>query len=85
MPHFSMHSNGAWTLACAPQGIRFASSTVFDRKALQHNSKHIKQALQGRDVVFYQAPNGVNRTFRLLYISAGVQLLFWQVPCAAVT
>ena len=29
--------------------------------------------------MFYQAPNGVNRTFRLLYISAGVQLLFWQV------
>ncbi|KAJ8658925.1 hypothetical protein O0I10_005307 [Lichtheimia ornata] len=62
---------------CAPQGLRFASTSVFDRKALQHNSKHIKQALQGRDVVFYQAPNGVNRTFRLLYISAGVQLLFW--------
>ncbi|KAI9322691.1 transmembrane protein 223-domain-containing protein [Dichotomocladium elegans] len=58
---------------------RFASSnaTAFDRKGLQQTGKHIRQALQGRDVVFYQAPDGVGRTFMFMYISAGVQLLFW--------
>ncbi|KAI9496607.1 transmembrane protein 223-domain-containing protein [Zychaea mexicana] len=57
---------------------RFASSqTAFDRKSIQYAGKHIKQALQGRDVVFYQAPDGVKRMFMFMYISAGVQLLFW--------
>ncbi|ORZ00182.1 hypothetical protein BCR43DRAFT_433914 [Syncephalastrum racemosum] len=38
--------------------------------------KHLQKALQGRDVVFYTAPDGVKRTFTFMYISAGVQLLF---------
>ncbi|KAI8988895.1 transmembrane protein 223-domain-containing protein [Pilobolus umbonatus] len=30
-----------------------------------------------KDVVFYSAPDNVKRTFTWMYISAGVQLLFW--------
>ncbi|KAL0082238.1 hypothetical protein F4703DRAFT_1125039 [Phycomyces blakesleeanus] len=54
-----------------------ATKSVFDTKALQYSSKHIRHALQTGDVVFYTAPPGVSRTFFYVYISAGVQLLFW--------
>ncbi|KAI9268267.1 transmembrane protein 223-domain-containing protein [Phascolomyces articulosus] len=58
---------------------RFASTetTAFDRKSIQYAGKQIKQQLKGRDVVFYQAPEGVKRMFMFMYISAGVQLMFW--------
>ena len=57
---------------------RLASSeTAFDRKSIQYAGKQIKQTLKGRDVVFYQAPEGVKRMFMFMYISAGVQLMFW--------
>ena len=53
------------------------AASVFDKKSIQFTSKHIKQALNQKDLVFYQAPKGAKRTFTFMYISAGVQLLFW--------
>ncbi|RCH82929.1 hypothetical protein CU097_005013 [Rhizopus azygosporus] len=55
----------------------YSTKTVFDKQSIQFSSKHLKQALQKKDVVFYQAPPGVRRTFNWMYISAGVQLMFW--------
>ncbi|KAI8883582.1 hypothetical protein K501DRAFT_249412 [Backusella circina FSU 941] len=56
---------------------RTYATSVFDKKSIQFTSKHIKQALNQKDIVFYQAPAGAKRTFTFMYISAGVQLLFW--------
>jgi hypothetical protein len=58
----------------------YSTKTVFDKQSIQFLSKHLKQALQKKDVVFYQAPPGVRRTFNWMYISAGVQLMFWYAP-----
>ncbi|KAL0092972.1 hypothetical protein J3Q64DRAFT_1830615 [Phycomyces blakesleeanus] len=61
-----------------------ATKSVFDTKALQYSSKHIRHALQTGDVVFYTAPPGVSRTFFYVYISAGVQLLFCDAEDAPI-
>ncbi|CAO3606790.1 unnamed protein product [Cunninghamella blakesleeana] len=53
------------------------SQTAFDKKSVQFSAKQLLKLLQNKDVVFYQAPEGVQRTFFYMYISAGVQLLFW--------
>ncbi|KAF1804641.1 hypothetical protein FB192DRAFT_1254623, partial [Mucor lusitanicus] len=50
--------------------------SALDKKAIQFTSKQLRQALEHKDVVFYQAPAGVGRTFMWMYISAGVQLMF---------
>lgn len=44
---------------------------------MQSDVKQLLKTLQSRDVVFYQAPPNVGRTFFFMYVSAGVQLLFW--------
>ncbi|KAI7904739.1 uncharacterized protein BX663DRAFT_503383 [Cokeromyces recurvatus] len=41
------------------------------------SNKPLKHALEHHDVVLYQAPSGVKQKFTWLYISAGVQLIFW--------
>jgi hypothetical protein len=51
--------------------------SALDKKSIQFTSKQLKQQLERNDVVFYQAPPGVGRTFMWMYISAGVQLMFW--------
>ncbi|KAI8390274.1 transmembrane protein 223-domain-containing protein [Blakeslea trispora] len=51
--------------------------SALDKKSIQFTSKHLKQALERKDVVFYEAPKGVKRTFFWMYVSAGVQLMFW--------
>ncbi|CAO3648636.1 unnamed protein product [Mucor hiemalis] len=58
-------------------GTQNSLKSALDKKAIQFTSKQLKQALEKNDVVFYQAPPGVSRTFMWLYISAGVQLMFW--------
>ncbi|KAI7894856.1 transmembrane protein 223-domain-containing protein [Mucor mucedo] len=58
-------------------GTQNSLKSAFDKKSIQFTSKQLKQALDQKDVVFYQAPSGVGRTFMWLYISAGVQLMFW--------
>ncbi|ORE16391.1 hypothetical protein BCV71DRAFT_244653 [Rhizopus microsporus] len=62
----------------------YSTKTVFDKQSIQFLSKHLKQALQKKDVVFYQAPPGVKRTFNWMYISAGVQLMFCDTEDAPV-
>ncbi|KAI9281149.1 hypothetical protein BY458DRAFT_531627 [Sporodiniella umbellata] len=62
----------------------YSTKTVFDKQSIQFTSKHLKQALEKKDVVFYQAPAGVKRTFMWMYISAGVQLMFWEEEDAPV-
>ncbi|KAI7852593.1 hypothetical protein BDC45DRAFT_443688, partial [Circinella umbellata] len=61
-----------------------SSETAFDRKSIQYAGKQIKQTLKGRDVVFYQAPEGVKRMFLFMYISAGVQLMFCDAEDAPI-
>ncbi|KAH8554970.1 hypothetical protein BGW37DRAFT_420349, partial [Umbelopsis sp. PMI_123] len=39
-------------------------------------TKQVRQQLQNKDVILYEAPSSVHRTFFFMYISAGVQLLF---------
>ncbi|KAI9353178.1 transmembrane protein 223-domain-containing protein [Pilaira anomala] len=63
------------TRACYSTQSSFKSA--LDKKSIQFTSKQLKQMLDQKDVVFYQAPAGVNKTFMWLYISAGVQLMFW--------
>ena len=53
--------------------------TALDKKSIQFTSKQLKQALEHKDVVFYEAPAGVGKRFMWLYVSAGVQLMFWYV------
>ncbi|KAI8072230.1 uncharacterized protein B0P05DRAFT_588916 [Gilbertella persicaria] len=65
---------------CLTQRSFYSTQTfksALDKKSIQFTSKHLKQALDRKDVVFYEAPRGVKRTFFWMYISAGVQLLFW--------
>ncbi|KAI8984361.1 hypothetical protein BDF20DRAFT_954481 [Mycotypha africana] len=66
------------TFAYSTQSIRSNTSSIFDRKSILFNVKHLKQALERQDVVFYEAPKGVDRTFTWMYVSAGVQLLFCE-------
>jgi hypothetical protein len=61
----------------ARYGTQNSLKSALDKKSIQFTSKHLKQALEQKDVVFYQAPAGVGRTFMWMYISAGVQLMFW--------
>lgn len=58
-------------------GTQASLKSALDKKSIQFTSKQLKQALEQKDVVFYQAPAGIDRTFMWLYISAGVQLMFW--------
>lgn len=58
-------------------GRNYSTKTALDKQSIQFTSKHLKQALEKKDVVFYQAPSGVGRMFMWMYISAGVQLMFW--------
>ncbi|KAL9553126.1 hypothetical protein MBANPS3_003434 [Mucor bainieri] len=58
-------------------GTQNSAKSALDKKSIQFTSKQLRQALEQRDVVFYQAPAGVGRTFMWMYISAGVQLMFW--------
>ncbi|KAG1148834.1 hypothetical protein G6F37_003034 [Rhizopus arrhizus] len=58
-------------------GQCYSTKTALDKQSIQFTSKHLKQALEKKDIVFYQAPAGVGRTFMWMYISAGVQLMFW--------
>ncbi|EIE77556.1 hypothetical protein RO3G_02260 [Rhizopus delemar RA 99-880] len=57
-------------------GQCYSTKTALDKQSIQFTSKHLKQALEKKDIVFYQAPAGVGRTFMWMYISAGVQLMF---------
>ncbi|ORZ16404.1 transmembrane protein 223-domain-containing protein [Absidia repens] len=57
--------------------FRYASTTPMEKRSVQAGAKQLLKTLQGRDVVFYQAPPNVGRTFFFMYLSAGVQLLFW--------
>ncbi|ORX42507.1 hypothetical protein DM01DRAFT_319094 [Hesseltinella vesiculosa] len=57
---------------------RQASTTAFGKKSVQFEAKQLIKALQRKDVVFYEAPKGASRTLNLMYICAGVQLLFWD-------
>ncbi|KAI8359080.1 hypothetical protein EDC96DRAFT_445505, partial [Choanephora cucurbitarum] len=59
--------------------------SALDKKSIQFTSKHLKQALERKDVVFYEAPKGVKRTFFWMYISAGVQLMFCDEEDAPAT
>ncbi|KAI8384836.1 transmembrane protein 223-domain-containing protein [Radiomyces spectabilis] len=68
--------NQARMIACLRNRAYTSSATASSKTLLQTN-KQLKQTLQGRDILFYQAPAGVKRTFFFMYISAGVQLLFW--------
>lgn len=61
----------------ASYGTQNSLKSALDKKSIQFTSKQLKQALDQKDVVFYEAPPGVGRTFMWLYISAGVQLMFW--------
>lgn len=61
----------------ARYGTQNSLKSALDKQSIQFTSKHLKQALEKKDVVFYQAPAGVGRTFMWMYISAGVQLMFW--------
>ncbi|KAI8089630.1 uncharacterized protein BX664DRAFT_262008 [Halteromyces radiatus] len=66
-------SNIGTLFSCRPA----STMTNFDKKSLQSGARQLLKTLQSRDVIFYQAPPNVNRTFFFMYISAGVQLLFW--------
>ncbi|OZJ03010.1 hypothetical protein BZG36_03970 [Bifiguratus adelaidae] len=48
-----------------------------ERVSVSTAIKSLKQKLQHKDVEFYQAPASARRTFVLLYVAAGVQILFW--------
>lgn len=67
------------SIRCRASATRSYAAAAFDKKSMQQIAKQWKQKLQGNDVVFYRAPEGVGRTFTFMYISAGVQLLFWYV------
>ncbi|KAI8342942.1 transmembrane protein 223-domain-containing protein [Chlamydoabsidia padenii] len=57
---------------------RYATKTTSNRiTSAQSDVKQLLKTLQSHNVVFYQAPPNVGRTFFFMYISAGVQLLFW--------
>ncbi|CEP08083.1 hypothetical protein [Parasitella parasitica] len=58
-------------------GTQSSLKSALDKKSIQFTSKQLRQALEHKDVVFYQAPAGVGRTFMWMYVSAGVQLMFW--------
>ncbi|KAI8636182.1 transmembrane protein 223-domain-containing protein [Parasitella parasitica] len=58
-------------------GTQSSLKSALDKKSIQFTSKQLRQTLEHKDVVFYQAPIGVGRTFMWMYISAGVQLMFW--------
>ncbi|OAD05423.1 hypothetical protein MUCCIDRAFT_109288 [Mucor lusitanicus CBS 277.49] len=51
-------------------GTQNSVKSALDKKAIQFTSKQLRQALEHKDVVFYQAPAGVGRTFMWMYISA---------------
>jgi hypothetical protein len=61
--------------AATRRGLTTAQSS--DRNKLHVLSKQLKQQLQNKDVILYEAPTSARRTFFFMYISAGVQLLFW--------
>lgn len=66
-------------------GTQNSLKSALDKKSIQFTSKQLRQALEQKDVVFYQAPAGVGRTFMWMYISAGVQLMFWYLCICSYT
>ncbi|KAF7729315.1 hypothetical protein EC973_004571 [Apophysomyces ossiformis] len=61
----------------AQRGYASAAKTGLEKKSARSVSKAFKEALQSRDIVFYQGPPAAERMYFYMYISAGVQLFFW--------
>ncbi|KAM3587091.1 hypothetical protein VKS41_002133 [Umbelopsis sp. WA50703] len=55
----------------------FATVSRHERNKTNVLTRQLQQQLQSKDVILYEAPPSAQRTFLFMYISAGVQLLFW--------
>ncbi|KAG0164470.1 hypothetical protein DFQ28_010279 [Apophysomyces sp. BC1034] len=68
----------AWNVSRSFQRVYASTAKIgLEKKSARTVSKGLKEALQNRDIVFYQSPPAAERMFFFMYISAGVQLFFW--------
>lgn len=58
-------------------GRGFATAARNERNRSNVLTRQLQQQLQSKDVILYEAPPSAQKTFLFMYISAGVQLLFW--------